>query len=138
MPSPQDNMAICMRFFDAVEAGDQPALAALIAPGAVIWHNYDDVAMPFAELLPALVALPGLVPGIRYVDRRYVGLPDGIFAQHRLKGLLPPDMVVDVPLAVRITLEDGKVSRMDEYIDAASIANIVAAAQRVQAAHTDD
>lgn len=119
------NVALCTRFFDAVERGDQTTMAELMVPNATIWHCSDDQTLPFAHFLPGLTALARW--SFRYGARHYSPLPDGALAQHRLQGTLPDGSRVDVPVAVRLVVENGRIARLEEYLDTAAVAKLAAA-----------
>lgn len=104
-------------FFDAVEAGDQQAMARMYSEDAVVWHNYDQVEIPFGTVVRNLLMVKSLLQDFAYRHRRYTALPDGALLQHSLSGRLADGQLLDAPMAVRIYLRDGRIYRFEEYLD---------------------
>jgi len=108
------------RFFAAVSAGDTAALTALYAPEARIWHNDTNTEETVADNLRVLRWLSRTVENLRYEDiRRYV-LPDGFAQQHVVRGHLPGHGELEVPASLFVRVQDGHITRIDEYVDSAA------------------
>jgi ketosteroid isomerase-like protein len=106
------------RFFDAIQRGDVAAIRALYAPDAAIWHNYDQVAQGVDDNLRTLEFLVGRVAGRRYEDVCRIVLDDGFVQQHVLRGDAPGGRL-EMPAMMRVWVADGRVTRIDEYLDPA-------------------
>lgn len=108
------------RFFAAVSGGDEATLTELYAPDARIWHNDDGQEQTVEENLRTLRWLSRTLADFRYEDvRRYV-LPDGFAQQHVVRGTLPGHGPLEVPASLFVRVENGRISRIDEYIDSAA------------------
>ena len=114
--------AIANRLIAAIEAGDRHALGALYADDVVVWHNTDQVEMTKEQNLASLDALAEMTTARRFTDIRRHGIDGGFVQQHVLNldwgsgsGALPGCVVVQ--------LRDGLISRIDEYLDGATIAS---------------
>lgn len=112
------------RFFAAIEAGDIDTVRAMYTPDAVIWHNDDLIEQNVEDNLKILKALHRTVSGLRYEVVRRAELPDGVIQQHVLHGVLPNGKPVTLHAAMYLRVRDGRISRIDEYLDSARRAEI--------------
>ena len=110
---------LVVRFFAALEAGDIATLREIYAPDAVIWHNDDLVEQPVEENLKVLAGLHRVVSGLRYDIVRRVTAPDGVLQQHVLRGHLPNGAEVELHAAMYLQVRDGRITRIEEYLDSA-------------------
>jgi ketosteroid isomerase-like protein len=118
---------VVVRFFAALEAGDIATLREIYAPDAVIWHNDDLVEQPVDENLKVLRGLHRVVSGLRYDIVRRVAAPDGVLQQHVLRGHLPDGPDVELHAAMYLQVRDGRISRIEEYLDSGKRSSIRAA-----------
>jgi uncharacterized protein len=119
--SSTDIEALATAFFDAVEAGDLDKVRAMYAPDVVVWHNFDRRAQTLDENLRVLRWMVANVSERRYQDIRRIVLDDGFVQQHVLTGIAPSGDRLDVPAMMRVWVEDGCVTRIDEYLDSAQV-----------------
>ncbi|HUO89681.1 MAG TPA: nuclear transport factor 2 family protein [Rhizomicrobium sp.] len=110
-------------FLDAVERGDLETVQRIYAPDAVVWHNFDDIAQPVAENLRTLAQVVKLLPERRYEQRRINVFDGGFVEQHVLNGRLASGRAVSLAACLVCTVRDGRITRLDEYLDAAAIAD---------------
>jgi ketosteroid isomerase-like protein len=123
-----DVLSIVDKFVEALSTGDAASLDALFTDDAVIWHNYDQVGQPAVEALAALASLAALQPRYEIAGRDVV---DGACIQrHVVHVTLPGGQSASIPAIQRISLADGRIRRIDEYMDSAQMA---AAVQVMQA-----
>lgn len=108
------------RFFTAVSAGDIATLTELYDPDARIWHNDKGTAETVAENLRVLRWLSRSLENMRYEDIRRYPLPDGFAQQHVLRGELPGHGPLEVPASLFVEVRDGRIVRIDEYVDSAA------------------
>jgi ketosteroid isomerase-like protein len=125
-PSPSV-IELAHQFFDAVEKGDRGTLERLCTQDAVIWHNYDQLEGPFKKVIPRLHKAATVLKHLSYAQRRYTPLPDGALAQHSLTGTLPDGSTIDAPVIVRLYMRDGRIHRLEEYLDRLHVAALAAA-----------
>lgn len=107
------------RIIAAAEAGAATDLYDVYAPDAVIWHNYDLVEQTVADNARVLEAIDRWVTDRTYTDRRIRVFEGGIVQQHVLRGT---NRASGEPVAVHACVvvqvgEDGRITRLDEYID---------------------
>lgn len=110
------------RFFAAVSAGDIVTLTELYDPDARIWHNDDNREQTVEQNLSALRWLSGTLDDLRYEDIRRYPLPDGFAQQHVLRATLPGHGALEVAASLFVRVRDGRITRIDEYLDSAATA----------------
>ncbi len=111
---------IADRLIGAIEAGDREALGALYADDVVIWHNTDQVEMTKEQNLASLDALTAMTTARRFSDVRRHRI-DGGFVQQHVLNLEWSSGFGALPGCVVVQLRDGLISRIDEYLDGATI-----------------
>jgi ketosteroid isomerase-like protein len=120
-----DIRALVTRFFDAIEHGDVDAVAACYAPELAVWHNFDGIEQPRDENLKTLAGLVRRIDERRYGERRLDVFDGGFVQQHVLSGVRKDGERVSLPAALIGRVKDGKITRLDEYIDSAHVAAFV-------------
>lgn len=115
-------LEVAERFFQAVQTGDLDALRQIYAPGAEVWHNFDQSNQPAGENLRVIRWMHRRVKGLRYEEVRRFEIPGGFVQQHVLRGIAPNGEALEVPAAVVCTVAGGKVTRVEEYLDSAQTA----------------
>lgn len=113
-----------IRFFAAIEAGDIETVRAIYSPDALIWHNDDLIEQNVTDNLKVLAALHKAVSGLRYEVIRRALTDDGVIQQHVLRGTLPDGQEVALHAAMYLRVEDGHVTRIEEYLDSAKRSSI--------------
>ena len=123
MDSEVDIRAMATRFFDAIEAGDIETMRTTFTPDAEIWHNTDELIVTPAQTAQTLTGMVARIKDHEYADRRLTAFPGGFVQQHVLKGKRVHDEgEVRLPCAIICKVEDGKITRLDEYFDSAHVA----------------
>jgi ketosteroid isomerase-like protein len=113
--------ALATSFFAAIEAGDVATIRDLYSPDATIWHNFDGIEQTVDENLAVLSWLVGNVADPRYEEIRRIIVDDGFVQQHVLRGDAPGGRL-DMPAMMRVTVDAGRVTRVEEYLDSAQVA----------------
>ncbi len=119
-----DAVDLAKRLFAAIEAGDVDAVAALYHPDAVVWHNTDDVEQPVEQNLRVLRWLVRTLPERHYADQRLLSTDTGFVSQHVLRGTTATGDLVAIPACIVATCADGRISRIEEYVDSAHVAHL--------------
>ena len=115
--------ALARRFFDAVEAGDIETAGTCYAPDAVIWHNFDNLEQSREQNLAVLAGMPHRLSDRVYADRRVEVFAGGVVQQHVLQATRRFDgSRLTMPAVVLCRVKDGRISRLDEYLDSAHVA----------------
>jgi ketosteroid isomerase-like protein len=123
----EEALAFADRFVAAIEAGDLEAVRAAYAPDARIWHNTDDAEQSVEENLRVLAWMARELPGRRYDIVRREALKDGFVQQHVLEAPLPDGTPWKMAACLVVKMADGRITRLDEYMDSAAVATLMAA-----------
>ena len=113
---------IADRLTAAVEAGDRDALGALYADDVVVWHNTDRVELTKEQSLTGLDRLVAVTSSRQYRDIRRYHI-DGGFVQQHLLHLEFATGSGDLPGCVVVKVDGGEITRIDEYLDGATMAS---------------
>lgn len=108
------------RFMNAVAAGDVATVEAIYADDATIWHNFDKLDQSKAENIATLKGLHRSLTNFRYEEIRRTIVPDGYYQQHVLRAAAK-NGELDLPAALRVYVADGRITRVEEYLDTAQV-----------------
>ena len=111
-------------FVDAVQQGDADRMRACYAPGGVIWHNTDGIEQSIDDNVKVLEWFIRTLPDRQYTVLRREPLKDGFVQQHILSATLPDGTPWKMDACVVVKMKDGKITRLDEYIDSAAGAKL--------------
>ncbi|QUD89335.1 nuclear transport factor 2 family protein [Phenylobacterium montanum] len=114
--------ALAKRFFDAVEAGDIDTVYGSYAPNARIWHNTDGLEQTREENAATLKDFVRRIPTRVYADRRLKVFEGGFVHQHELRCVRADGEAVSLTACIVCAVEDGHITRLDEYFDSAQVA----------------
>ncbi len=120
--------ALAARLFDAIERGDVEGVADCYAPELVVWHNFDNLDQSREDNLKTLAGMIERISERRYEQRRVDVFDGGFVQQHVLTGRRRDGVRVSMPGVLVGTVKDGKISRLDEYLDSAHVAAFRASA----------
>lgn len=122
-----DPAASVARLIAAIEAGDVDAARAAYHPDARIWHNDDQREQTVDENLAVLGWMGSNLPGLRYTDVRRHVAGDRCIEQHVLEVRLPDrDEPLQIPACLVVTVDgDGRIVRLEEYLDSAQLTPIL-------------
>lgn len=109
--------ALADRFFGAIEAGDISGVASCYARDAIIWHNDDKLETGLAQNLEMLRQFIANVPKRVYANRRFFPVEGGFIQQHDTELHLSDGRVLSLPVCIVFKVVDGKIQRLDEYLD---------------------
>jgi ketosteroid isomerase-like protein len=123
------NDDIADALFRAIEAGDVDAVAGLYADDAVIWHNFDRVEQTRDMNLAVLTFVVRNLQERHYDDVVRHPIDGGFVQQHVLRGTTTAGVEVQVPACVVVKVADGKITRIDEYLDTRQIEPLTTASQ---------
>jgi len=111
---------VAAKFSEAYPVGDLDGLRQVFHPDAAIWHNFDGREQSVEENLTMLAGIMS-AHTLRYVDIR-THCSDGVVVQqHRV--LIDEQTecaVVEACMVMHVT--DGRITRLDEYLDPAQLA----------------
>jgi len=124
MGSAEEHLAIADRLFKSIEAGDLESVRGIYAPNARIWHNTDGVEQTVEQNLATLKWVIANIRDIRYTDVRRESTATGFVQQHVLRGRLKSGREFTLPACILAAIENGRIVRIDEYLDSAKTAEI--------------
>lgn len=116
------SLEVAERLMAAIQAGDVDAVRELYHPDVQVWHNFDQVCQTREENLRVLRWMVRRVKDRRYEEVRRFETPGGFAQQHVLRGIAPNGELLECPAAIFCTVEDGLITRLDEYLDSAQTA----------------
>ena len=118
----RETLELADRFFTAIPKGDLETVRAIYAPDALIWHNNDQTTQSVEQNLQVLAWVTKNIAGLRYEEIRRHVTPSGFVQQHVLRGMAPNGKPLEVPACILCSVKDGRITRLDEYLDSAQIA----------------
>jgi ketosteroid isomerase-like protein len=121
-----DALDVAARLFAAVEAGNVAAVGQLYAPDAVIWHSHTGATQTAEENLQVLGLVTRRLRDLRYDEVRRQRTERGFVQQHVLRARGPAGEPVELRVCIVCDVVDGRITRLDEYLDAAAVARLVA------------
>ena len=122
--TPDEIDALADRFFAAISAGDVEAVRSCYDPSVAVWHNYEPGEQALDANLAVLGWLGRHVTDLRYDDIRRIVLDDGFVQQHVLRGTADWGLAIEVPAMLRVFVADGRIHRIEEYLDTAQTAEL--------------
>ena len=114
------------RFFAAIEAGDIATVREVYAPDAEIWHNTDGLVQSPDDNARTLGWIAANLRDVSYTKIKRSATEDGFVQQHVLVATNRAGARIEVPACIVTAVRDGRITRLDEYLDSASVAAIMA------------
>lgn len=121
--------AVADALFEAIRAGDFAAVDALYDPGIGVWHNFSRIAQNKATNLETLKQARNSY-AMSYEVRDRIVDGDRVIQQHILTTRLPDGQTFTLPAAIFITVRNGLITRIEEYLDTGQVNAIRAASGR--------
>jgi ketosteroid isomerase-like protein len=118
------HLELAERLFSAVERGDIEALREIYAPDAEIWHNTDQQVQTIDQNFRTIGWIAKNVTDFRYEDIQRQATETGFIEQHMTRGTGPSGKDFSIPACIVCTVVDGRITRLDEYLDSAQVANL--------------
>ena len=101
-----------------LERGDPAILRRHLAPGAVLWHNGDDLEVDAHDAVGSVAGLHALVDGVHVDVLRRAEIPDGFVQRFVVRGTVRATRTeLAAHNCVLATTAGGRITRMDEYVD---------------------
>ena len=107
------------RLLRAIERGDLEAIADCYAPDARIWHNFDQHEQTVEENLRTLRWMDKRLKNRKYEVASRQSFSGGYVQQHVLTGTLADGQAFRMPACLVVTVRDGRIARLEEYLDSA-------------------
>ena len=116
-----ETLALCDRFFDAIEQKDFATLERCYAPEAIVWHSHDCLYQARESNLATLRDGMSRLKKMRFRNRRIHVFEGGFVQQHTLFVTHPDDFVGQMDVCFIGYTRDGRISRAYEYFDTGQI-----------------
>lgn len=120
--TPEDIDQLASRLFAAIMAGDVDTVRSIYADDVAVWHNFDMATQTRDQNLRVLGWMSKTARDLRYTEIDRVIVADGFVQQHVLKAIAPDGTELTVPAMMRVRCADGRITRLDEYLDPAQAA----------------
>jgi len=114
-----EKLAVAARATAASRGDDPDAQQAVYAPGAVVWHNFDEIELDAQDATKNGAWLKRTVPDLAYEDQPVVPTATGYVARSVLTGTAPGGPLRLHSCLVVTLDDDGLITRIDEYLDTA-------------------
>lgn len=111
--------AIIDTLFGALGSGDLDTALACLGPNATVWHSFDGISMDREAARAGWQDLVAGFPERAFVDVRRQAIPGGFVQQHMMAARTPAGNLIAWPVCVIVRVENGLISRIEEYIDRA-------------------
>ena len=115
--SNDQKLELQQRFAAATASGNPDEAALLCAEGAEVWHNYDELSIPYIDTGKSLVWLHRKVPDIAWETRKVTATADGWMWQAAITGTAPGGPLRAQTCMIATLNDDGLIVQLDEYID---------------------
>jgi ketosteroid isomerase-like protein len=117
----KDMDALANRFFSAIERADIDAVEQAYAPDVEYWINVTGESLGLDAILEMVRLFSHKVKGLHYDVESREFFPGGLVQRCKITGELASGEALAVPLCLILYVENGRIARLYEYIDAASI-----------------
>ena len=115
----EEILAFAKKFVDSIQAGYIATTRACYHPDAKLWHNTDGIEQTVDQNMKVLDWFIRTLPDRNYRVTRREALSDGFLQQHVLEATLPDGTKWAMDACVVIRIENGLITRLDEYLDSA-------------------
>lgn len=107
----------------SIMSGDIETLRnEVYSPDVVIWHNFDQIEQRLEDNMKVMAWMAKTLTTMSYDEIQVHVTPSGYVQQHVLRGTTKSGVAIEVPACLIVSISDGKISRLDEYLDTAQVA----------------
>jgi ketosteroid isomerase-like protein len=117
-----EHRRLCHTLFDALESGDDGALAACYAPGMTLWFNITGQESTREENLAAVAQGRELLRRRTYNDRTIHTFDDGFVAQYSVNVVTHDGSSVALWGCLVAEVHDGLIVKLSDYLDSTKFA----------------
>lgn len=119
------HVALARRLVASILAGDVAGVEALYHDDFSAWRCFDDRTLTRAQALKIVRILTSGLRDLRYDDVRVQPTPTGFVQQHTMRCTSARGEPVAAHVCMVATVVDGKLLRVDEYMDASQMAPLM-------------
>lgn len=112
---------MCRRLFDAFEAHDLDLVESMLADGATVTQNGNEMTWPEAKA--AIAGITDVLRNHRYSEIRQVVGDHAVVEEHAVDAELPDGRSVRLHACVVVRVDaDGRITSLVEYADTSALA----------------
>lgn len=123
-----DMIEIARQFFNALQVGDLESASALCADSFEGSQN-GGPSRDRSTLMGFTAAVHSVVPDFRYENAVRTQTETGFVEEHDVCGTLPDGSTFKLVICVVGEVEDGKITKLREYVDTGAAAGLLKALQ---------
>lgn len=123
----QSTKAVASGLTEAIRVNDADALPGLYAPDAVIWHSTDQVEISVGQLQELMRAIARVATGEVRVKALFETPAGFVQTQENSYTFADGETTTFHAALVAWLGPDGRVTRLEEYLDGAGLAPLIAA-----------
>jgi ketosteroid isomerase-like protein len=112
-------LEVAARLFDCIERKRVADVAALYADDIAVWHNFSNAEQRRTENLKVLEGLTSAVESLEYEVVERILLGERVLQRHNLRCRTRSGAEIVIPACIFVTVHDGRITRIDEYLDTA-------------------
>lgn len=102
----------------SIEGKGDDEFVAVLAPGAIVWHNHDRKEVDAVENMATVGMLAQMVDGLTSETLYLAPTADGFVFQFVVRGTVKSNgKPFEMHNCIVASTSDGKVTRLDEYVD---------------------
>lgn len=114
------HIELAKRFIQAIDTEDVDTLREIYATDATIWHDFDRVDQDPETNIQSLITMRQAIPSVRWVTTRIEALAEGFVLTYDLTVTFP-EKTLAIPACVIATVSQGKITRLEEWVNATSM-----------------
>ena len=119
-----ETLELARHFMSVLEEGDVDAARACLQPNARIWHNFDDKEQTVDENMAVLEWMKRKSRKRTYNITHLEEITGGYLQQHILTIESTKGTSMSMHACVVVRVRDGKIERIEEYLDPAAVADL--------------
>jgi ketosteroid isomerase-like protein len=112
-------------FFAALSRGDIAAARTCCTEDVRIWHGFDRLEQDLDQAAEGWTRFIATFPERDFVDVRRSATSNGYVQQHLMVASTPGGPRLAWPVCVLVRVRDGRIARLDEYMDRAGSYRVV-------------
>ncbi|MCH2173780.1 nuclear transport factor 2 family protein [Myxococcota bacterium] len=121
----ESHLAVARRLTECLMAGDVAGVEALYHEDVVTWRNLDGRELVKRQMLKIVSFLADAVADLKYSELRVQPTPTGYVQQHVLHGVARSGETVAAATCMVVEVREGRIVRVDEYMDSAAMAPLM-------------
>ena len=105
----------------------------LLAPGATVWHNFDETEFPAEFILQQAALQKQIAPDLHAEDVRVCVFETGFVIEQSVVGTLANGTTFRIPGAIVAYVDGDRIARLREYVTESAAAPVMQAVLAISA-----